>query len=336
MRNAIERQLGTLELLTAVYCAEGELILQSETGALLPSLKAWTEHPSSPLPSPFPSELKLLLNIKAEDHPGQVLKIDILLPLSPAQPQRPKLKLRQPVWLSRSESERLAEVLSVSPHREDEQRGDGCGEEEEKEEGEDDLGWIMSSLDRLQAALPSLSSSPATPSPASPPLTPITQTSAQPTPPSQVLRTWHHLPSLSTRSKRTDLVQYAQSHHPPLTGFVLAGKPGLVVLEYPLPPSPIQADLSLASAALDRYWSTIRSQSWADIPPSHKKVSERLREVGQGAFGDMREVTRAQEVGGERMGGEKGNRQDLASVGRWLEGCGVGGRLERVLGAEWT
>lgn len=49
-----------------------------------------------------------------------------------------------------------------------------------------------------------------------------------------VYRSWSHLPALNTREKRGELVEYAALHDPPLTGFVLAGKPALVVLEYPL------------------------------------------------------------------------------------------------------
>lgn len=45
----------------------------------------------------------------------------------------------------------------------------------------------------------------------------------------ELARTWFWLPSLSTRSKRDDLVSYARQAG--LTGFVLAGKPAIVCVE---------------------------------------------------------------------------------------------------------
>lgn len=142
---------------------------------------------------------------------------------------------------------------------------------------------------------------------------------------SKVLRTWHLLPSLSTKEKRLDMVRYAQSCRPPMTGIVLAGKPGLVILEHP------------SSATIDAYWSDIKSKSWADIPSSHKKVSERLRETDvERAFEEMREMTRDAELGGmEAMSGMRGNRNDMGFLEVWLEKVGLGGRLQRVLGSEW-
>ncbi|KZT62348.1 hypothetical protein CALCODRAFT_514161 [Calocera cornea HHB12733] len=330
LRETVERQLGTLELLQAVYCAEEELVLLPETEVVVPQLQAWTENPSTPTPQKLPAELSFLLTLQADDNwslPASIdhpqLIVEITLPVIPSSSlvigknSRPILRLRQPSWLSRAEHDQLGAAHLPPP--------------EEVDEEVDDLGYVMASVDRLHSQLralaPTLTSS-------TPNLAPAEASS---TPSKTVLRTWHHLPSLSTRAKRAELVSYAQSHSPALTGFVLAGKPGLVVLEHPLPaPTPTPHDLAKASASLDAYWSAIKSRSWADIPSSHKKVSERLREVGPRAWAEMTEVTRTEEVGGVRMGGEKGNRQDLASVARYLEGKGVGGRLERVLGAEWS
>lgn len=61
-----------------------------------------------------------------------------------------------------------------------------------------------------------------------------------------------HLPSLSTRSKRQDLVNYASSYD--ITGIVSAGKPGLLILEGP------------SVSAVEAYLSYIKTHSWADIP----------------------------------------------------------------------
>ncbi|KZO93201.1 hypothetical protein CALVIDRAFT_260045 [Calocera viscosa TUFC12733] len=329
----LEQQLGTLELLRAVYCAEGELTLEADTERVVSEAERWLASRASPPPAQLASGLPLLLTLRTEDNwqlptslTGPELQVDIFLPPCPfsgSGHERPGLRLRQPAWLSRAEHDQLAASL-LPPAQ-----GEGSAEDEDEVDS-DDLTYIMSSIDRLHSALrslaPTLSLSP-------------TPTADLPTPPvplsPTVLRTWHHLPSLSTRSKRAELVTYATSHTPALTGFVLAGKPGLVVLEHPLPPSPSPSEIASASTSLDSYWSTIKSHSWADIPSSHKKVSERLREVAPRAWRAMSEVTRSEEVGGPRMAGEKANRQDVASVGRWLDGLGLGGRLERVLGAEW-
>ncbi|KAH8825231.1 DUF1115 domain protein [Flagelloscypha sp. PMI_526] len=141
---------------------------------------------------------------------------------------------------------------------------------------------------------------------------------------SRIIRTWFLLPSLSTKSKRQDLVTYAQSFE--MTGIILAGKPGLVILEHP------------SATSFDSYWSNIKSTSWADIPSSHKKVSERLREDAvHRAFEDMREMTRDKELGGqEALVGAKGNRNDMGGLEAWLEKKGLGGRMQKVLGADWT
>lgn len=236
----------------------------------------------------------------------------------------------------------------------------GTEDEEEGQEA-DGAAIIMAAIERVSEAALDFVSSPSSSSLPGAIDTQSHQAGGNVALSTLVLRTWHYLPSLSTKLKRADLVSYAQSHVPPLTGFVLAGKPGLVVLEYPLPASSTSVDdnstssananvnanaeqeralahaLRTGSSSLDTYWSRIKSRSWADIPSSHKKVSERLREPrAQRAFESMQEITRAQELGGqEAMGGARGNRNEMGRVEGWLESRGVGGRLEAVLGADW-
>lgn len=136
-------------------------------------------------------------------------------------------------------------------------------------------------------------------------------------------RIWMHLPSLSTRSKRQDLVDYASTYG--ITGIVCAGKPGLLILEAPNPNK------------VESYLSFIKTHSWADIPAGHKKITERLREsdlpVGSRVFADMREIT--EEVYSEGMRGHRGIRGDLGSLRAWLEERGLGDRLARALGANF-
>lgn len=70
-------------------------------------------------------------------------------------------------------------------------------------------------------------------------------------------RVWFFFPSLSTKEKRNDLVMYARERK--MTGFVLAGKPGLLCVEGPID-------------VIDEYMAAIKSQSWSDIPSYQKKV----------------------------------------------------------------
>jgi hypothetical protein len=130
-----------------------------------------------------------------------------------------------------------------------------------------------------------------------------------------------HLPSLSTKSKRDDLVTYAPNYS--ITGIVHAGKPALLVLEAP------------TVQDVESYLSDIKTYSWADIPSSHKKISERLREDNLKAedrvFTDMQEITELINTNG--MKGVRSNRGDLGALRDWLTERSLGGdRLSQVLG----
>lgn len=135
-----------------------------------------------------------------------------------------------------------------------------------------------------------------------------TESTAAPERSTSFIRVWYRFPSLSTKSKRDDLVDFAPRYR--LTGFVIAGKPGLLCLECP-------AD---APSLVDDYMSEIKRVSWSDIPPAHKKVSEVVREeaLDRRAFSAMSEVT---EDIGKR--GERANRVEGAQVAEWLRRCGI-------------
>ncbi|KAJ3245928.1 hypothetical protein HDU78_008264 [Chytriomyces hyalinus] len=118
-------------------------------------------------------------------------------------------------------------------------------------------------------------------------------------------RCWFLLISLSTPSKRDELVAWAPQYN--LSGFVLAGKPGLVCLEG-------------ARKDIDAYMSEIKSVSWADVPSHQKKISLVLTEtIGTRKFSDMSEITDL-----FSMHGKRGNRADLGQVREWMESKGVG------------
>ncbi|KAI4763083.1 hypothetical protein E4T52_04889 [Aureobasidium sp. EXF-3400] len=71
-----------------------------------------------------------------------------------------------------------------------------------------------------------------------------------------LVRVWFYFPSLSTREKRQHMVDWAPSYS--LTGFVLAGKPGMLCLEG-------------SGSNIDAYMNEIKTVSWGDIPSHQKK-----------------------------------------------------------------
>ncbi|CAD0086841.1 unnamed protein product [Aureobasidium vineae] len=161
---------------------------------------------------------------------------------------------------------------------------------------------IFGALDFLRDEGPSLIPTAATP----------TETKASTGP---LVRVWFYFPSLSTREKRQHMVDWAPSYS--LTGFVLAGKPGLLCLEG-------------SASNIDAYMNEIKTVSWGDIPSHQKKVSERYRETGSEvtrAFETMIEIT---DLVGERHGARQ-NRGDMAAIEAWLKDKGLGDMFESVI-----
>lgn len=117
----------------------------------------------------------------------------------------------------------------------------------------------------------------------------------------EIVRAWFYFPSLSTRQKRNDLVLLAPGYD--LTGFVLAGKPGVLCTEG-------------TAQNIQAYIADIKRNSWGDIPSFQKKITERFREsqISQRRFSNMREITDDIERHGQR-----GNRGDLAQVEQFLQ-----------------
>lgn len=100
-----------------------------------------------------------------------------------------------------------------------------------------------------------------------------------------------------------------------LTGFVLAGKPGVLCLEG-------------TSTDIDSYMSFIKTHSWGDIPSHQKKVSERYRETDiERVFSGMEEITDSL---GER-GGQRANRGDMQALEAWLTAKGLQEAFEKVI-----
>lgn len=284
-----ETQLSTIELLTGMFPEADELSIPPETSR-------WTKLLGSgdPLRSLIPSELSLSLNLNVGDNAADKVRhvlLNISVPMrysesdvDRAEPPPLRYFLRQPEWLSKAQ---LLEFSSAMP------QGDVF----------EAIEWIREEApERLVAKMEEDNSS---------------SVHAK----EILVRVWFYFPSLSTREKRDDMVNFAPAYQ--LTGFVLAGKPGVLCLEG-------------TTTNIDEYMKYIKTHSWGDIPSYQKKVSERYRETQgkeeestgvQRVFGRMEEITG---VLGNR-GGARANRGDMRALENWLKDKGLGEAFERVI-----
>lgn len=297
-RELMELQIGQIDLLMAMYASDdGAISMDDLSRDRLQSLRSWCEDSDHEVPPrDTPPSLSLCLTLTLEGDDGgssscarRSLDVEISLPLlydgpdEPTDPPRASVRVRQPAWLSRAETSLLNEsIISSSSSDED----------------------LLSSIEHISAEAGRLSRTP-------------DNTSQHPPPSSSspLTRTFFYFPSISTRSKRDDIVHYAPTYG--LTGFLLAGKPGLLCLE---------GD----TRSIDDYMRFIKTESWGDIPPQHKKVTERYRQSGPAmarAFTDMREIT---DLFGERRG-VRANRNDMKALETWMHDNGVGDAFEEVL-----
>lgn len=282
-------QLGQIDLLLAMYESDNAISIDAASSNLLEKLREWCDGDQETVPDiPDPCmTLMLSLEVSApNDEEIKSLQIHLSIPLifreedeAPGtEPPPVKTRIQQPSWMSKSE---VAQLTSEIPN-------------------EDILSVIehlreaaSEHLERSRRAEATKDSKPNTP----------------------IVRVWFYFPSISTRAKRDDIVNYAPGYG--LTGFLLAGKPGVLCLEG-------------GSAAIDDFMKFIKTESWGDIPSGHKKVSERYREVRgdvERAFRDMREVTG---LFGERRG-ERANRNDMKALEAWLTERGLGEAFGKVI-----
>ena len=214
----------------------------------------------------------------------QALQLDLTAPFTyegsqqPDEPPNFKVRIQQPDWLSRAATTELQDLI---PDDED----------------------LLSTIEHIreaaiQAYQISLQSQ----------VTQFVSTSD----PGPLVRVWFYFPSISTRSKRDDFIKFAPTYN--LTGFLYAGKPGLLCVEG-------------GSNSIDEYMRFIKTESWGDIPAHHKKVSERYRETGERVFKDMIEIT---DTVGERRG-QRQNRGDMKAIEDWLDERGLKEALTKVL-----
>ncbi|SPO28354.1 uncharacterized protein UTRI_04751 [Ustilago trichophora] len=347
--------LSSIELLSAMWSGTDELTLSRADEESIRSVAEYLQLPleslgdakSVEIKEALPDEVCLGLKVRVDassvedggDRQG--LKVNVGFRLRGKNGVRVWVGVRDaPEWLDRSGVEEANSILGKGM--------DGNREDQEMEE-EDTVGKVLNAIEALSEWLLSLPPSTSTTNDATDTSTQSNtqSTEASTTAPHWVRRTWYYLPSLSTPSKRKDICTLAVTSDPPLTGFLLAGKPGLIVIEYPLsfppsssptqpspatPPIPTQEQNLSAALALNSFWSTIKTTSWSDIPASHKKISEKFtQECTLPAFTDFQDVTDNPQV---ERGADRGRRSDLSKLIKWLDAKGISGKwvMERCLG----
>jgi hypothetical protein len=277
----IELQIGQIQLLQAMY--PEDITVDDDAQRMMDTLvtedePAFVERLSVPI--------FLWVHIPADTPTPRRLELSLDFPFfyegdqEPQDPPKVRVRIIQPPWLNRAVTN---QVMAGLP------------------EDEDLLGTIEhikeATAQQLVQAVNNANSNTASTSATGP-----------------LVRVWFYFPSISTRSKRDDFIIHAPTYA--LTGFLYAGKPGLLCVEG-------------TSTNIDAYMKYIKTESWGDIPAHHKKVSERYRESDnvQRIFTEMSEIT---DTVGERRG-HRVNRGDMKAIEDWLVERGLGEAFVRVL-----
>ncbi|KDN53640.1 hypothetical protein K437DRAFT_218815 [Tilletiaria anomala UBC 951] len=352
---ALESQLSTLEVLAAMWAGNDELSIPSSTSEGIEALARYLALPLSTLgdeecinaKDAVPNDLNFTLSIdplagsegdrSRHARKARKLKLEVTLllrKLAPGQAESeaicPRLRLRRSEWLNAVDHMRICKEAGIN-----EGAKHGVGKMDI-----DGGSYVLETVERIsEAAATIMANDLETETQCG-----VASENGHASLSKLVYRSWSCLPSLSTKEKRQDLVDYAKLNRPPLTGFVLAGKPALVVLEHPLTDElnllteGKEAQLLAAQSNILAYWSSIKVQSWSDIPSGHKKVSETLVERAvPRVFSNMTDTTGSDEIGGrEALRGTYKHRNDWKLVEGWLKGKQCGGRLKEALGADWN
>lgn len=183
---SLEEKLSTLALLQAMYPLPSEIVFSPPTAALL---HAYNEDGQS---GPSTAGLYAVVNVKlSTDSDTRLAEVEINMPAS----ADPTIGLKQPGWLTRAEYDQICRGL---PRQDD----DG-----------DLIGYLGEMADYLREEAPRIMACKATTS----------ATVEDAVSVGKEERVWFWFPSLSSKEKRRDLVDYAGGYG--LTGFVLAGMP---------------------------------------------------------------------------------------------------------------
>ena len=283
-KDVMAMQLGQIDLLMAMYAPDDAVTIDASSLELVEALRAWCDDNDDAVPVLAFSNIGILLKLdlgdlgSVEGDEPRPLQLSLTVPLTyegelQMDPPAIKARLQQPAWLSK------AQVAQLNMDLPDED--------------------ILTVIEHAKEAALELSiQSDQGPAEANG----LFDKNAP------LVRAWFYFPSISTRAKRDDLVNFAPTYG--LTGFLMAGKPGILCLEG-------------GSIAIDDFMKFIKTSSWAEIPSQHKKVSERYRQTDAyliRVFHDMEEIT---ETVGERRG-ERANRSDMKALEAWLVERGLG------------
>ncbi|PNP83884.1 hypothetical protein FNYG_02572 [Fusarium nygamai] len=284
-KELMELQLGQIDLLMAMYASDDAIAMDSAASRLIERLRDWCESDGEATPkfSEIAINLQLRVDVEDEDASTRTLQLTLAVPLKCqkqeelTEPPPIKTRIQQPDWMSKGD---IAKLNTEIPE-------------------EDILSVIEHIKDAASQHLLSLKEA---------------EIANAPIADTPLVRVWFYFPSISTRAKRDDFINYAPTYG--LTGFLLAGKPGILCLEG-------------GSVAIDDFMKFIKTESWGDIPAHHKKVSERYREEAtdlKREFSNMQEITDMIEKRGAR-----GNRGDMKALEAWLVECGLGEAFGKIL-----
>ncbi|KAH6882437.1 hypothetical protein BKA58DRAFT_373331 [Alternaria rosae] len=283
----IELQIGQIELLLAMY--PDEITLDENSQGILDILHH-TDDARSRAAVKYTPVISVVLDLPVstpneESSISRTLRLDIGVPFAfngsepPSDPPTVKVRVQQPHWMNKATTTRLTSDIP---------------------EDEDLLSKIEYIREAAVEYLTDIEMAEVGPN--------LATLDAEP-----LVRVWFYFPSISTRSKRDDFIKFAPYYQ--LTGFLYAGKPGLLCVEG-------------VSQNIDDYMKYIKTESWGDIPAHHKKVSERHREqCEKRIFPDMTEIT---DTVGERRG-QRANRGDMKAIEEWLVERGLGDAFTKVL-----
>lgn len=205
-------QLDIIDMCQSLYPLEDELVPSSPTFEALPHLRSQLSDGIADS-SKIPSELAFTLNLMVEDDGTTEqaddsvrrrfpISLSVELPLrhapgqevNPLQPPLPLINLRQPPWLSRSAHSQLAQDLQSSL---------------DASQPATAVEFIMAAVDAVKHLASRVI-----------PREAVLEVAKNR---DEEWRVWFVLVSLSSRSKRNDMLSYAKSYD--VTGYVLAGKP---------------------------------------------------------------------------------------------------------------
>ena len=233
----VHRAVETIQILQSMYSLPGESELSPDTHEFL---SHWSETPQDGEVSPLaPRQLELTINLELDGSEEHILQVSAEIPLHIG---HPTLTPKQPVWLSKGEFDGLINSGGEAPN------------------SPDILDDIVHQLEELKSMTERIS---------------MSKNDYESTPneegAEQVERVWFWFPSLSSKEKRRDLVDYALENS--LTGFIVAGKSSYVnlLLSHTVG-KPGLLCVEGSGKKVDQYMADIKSRSWSDIPAYQKKV----------------------------------------------------------------